>query len=91
MSNSVEVRFPFLDDELIDYCASLNDSLKIKGLNEKYILKKVAAKYLPKELIIRKKFPYRYLPDARSILSDSYNSYMLSKKTSSVWGYCPLR
>lgn len=80
MSNSVEVRFPFLDDELIDYCASLNDSLKIKGLNEKYILKKVAAKYLPKELIIRKKFPYRYLPDARSILSDSYNSYMLSEE-----------
>jgi asparagine synthase (glutamine-hydrolysing) len=46
MANSVEVRFPFLDNDLVDYCMSLNDKYKIRALNEKYILKKIASKYL---------------------------------------------
>ncbi|MDD4142931.1 MAG: asparagine synthase (glutamine-hydrolyzing) [Bacteroidales bacterium] len=80
MANSVEVRFPFLDDELVEYCLSLNDRFKIRGLNEKYILKKIAAKYLPGELVNRKKFPYRSFPDFQNIIGDSYLKYMLSEE-----------
>jgi asparagine synthase (glutamine-hydrolysing) len=78
MANSVEVRFPFLDDELVEFCMSLDDRLKIRGLNEKYILKKIAAKYLPGELINRQKFPYRSSTDFRNIITDPYLNYMLS-------------
>lgn len=80
MANSVEVRFPFLDDELVDYSMSLNDKFKIRALNEKYILKKIAEKYLPYELVNRKKFPYRSPLNVRDIMGDSYMEYMLSEE-----------
>lgn len=80
MANSVEVRFPFLDNELVEYCMSLNDRYKIKALNEKYILKKIAEKYLPGELVNRKKFPYRSPIDIRTIMCDPYMKYMLSEE-----------
>jgi asparagine synthase (glutamine-hydrolysing) len=81
MANSVEVRFPFLDDELVEYCMSLNDKFKIRALNEKYILKKIAEKYLPYELVNRKKFPYRSPLDVRGILCDPYMEYILSEES----------
>jgi asparagine synthase (glutamine-hydrolysing) len=81
MANSVEVRYPFLDDDLVEYSMSLNDRFKIKALNEKYILKKIAEKYLPGELMNRKKFPYRSPLDVRRIMSDSYMRYILSEES----------
>jgi asparagine synthase (glutamine-hydrolysing) len=80
MANSVEVRFPFLDDELVEYCMSLDDRFKIKALNEKYILKKIAEKYLPSELVNRKKFPYRSSFNAGEMMSDPYIEYLLSEE-----------
>jgi asparagine synthase (glutamine-hydrolysing) len=80
MANSVEVRFPFLDDDLVEYCMSLNDKYKIRALNEKYILKKIAEKYLPTDLVNRKKFPYRSPIDIKAIQRDPYMSYMLSEE-----------
>ncbi|HEX2945840.1 MAG TPA: asparagine synthase (glutamine-hydrolyzing) [Clostridia bacterium] len=80
MANSVEVRFPFLDDDLVDYCMHLDDRLKIRALNEKYILKKIAEKYLPGELVNRKKFPYRSSLDVREIMRDPYLNHILSEE-----------
>jgi len=80
MANSVEVRFPFLDTEMVEYCMMLDDNLKIRALNEKYILKKIAEKYLPYELANRKKFPYRSPVDAGEIINDLYIAYMLSEE-----------
>ena len=40
MANSVEGRYPFLDYRVIEFCNRLPDSLKLNGLNEKYLLKK---------------------------------------------------
>jgi len=51
MANSQEGRSPFLSKELLEYVPSLNDSYKIKGRTTKYILRKLAAKYLPPTLI----------------------------------------
>ena len=80
MANSVEVRFPFLDDDLVGYCMSLSDKYKIKVLNEKYILKKIAGKYLPYDLVNRKKFPYRTPMDIKAMRHDPYMNYMLSEE-----------
>ncbi|MFZ2169222.1 MAG: asparagine synthase-related protein, partial [Methylococcaceae bacterium] len=55
MLNSLEVRSPFLDIDLIDYVSKLSFSLKFKNGNTKYILKKAAEVILPKEIIYRKK------------------------------------
>lgn len=55
MAESVEIRVPYLDNELVKLAASIPAELKLKGITTKYILKKVAEKYLPKEVIYRGK------------------------------------
>jgi asparagine synthase (glutamine-hydrolysing) len=51
MANSLEGRSPFLSKELLEYAPSMNDNYKIKGSNTKYLLRTLAKKYLPAELI----------------------------------------
>jgi len=55
MAHSLESRSPLIDYKIVEYAASIPAGLKLKGMNLKYILKKVAARYLPKELIYRRK------------------------------------
>lgn len=51
MANSLEVRSPFLSKYLIELAPKLPDEFKIKKFTTKYILRKIAKKYLPKKLI----------------------------------------
>lgn len=55
MANSVEVRYPFLDMNVIDLVMRMPDELKLNGLTVKYILRKCAEKYVPKAIIKREK------------------------------------
>jgi asparagine synthase (glutamine-hydrolysing) len=57
-ANSVEGRFPFLDIELIEFVKTIPPDLKVNGLIEKYILKKLAVKYVPDSIINRQKFGF---------------------------------
>ncbi len=57
--NSIEGRFPFLDHHVIEFANRIPPKYKMKCLNEKYLLKKAMAQYLPKEIIQRHKLPYR--------------------------------
>jgi asparagine synthase (glutamine-hydrolysing) len=59
MSNSIEGRFPFLDHRLLELSARLPDALKLKVLNEKYVLKRYARGLVPSMVTEREKFPYR--------------------------------
>lgn len=59
MANSVEGRYPFLDYRVIEFCASLPDRLKLNGLNEKYLLKKLMQGRIPESIVKRPKQPYR--------------------------------
>jgi len=58
-ANSVEGRFPFLDHRVVEYCCRLPPHLKIRGLQEKYILKRSARRLLPPQVWQRHKQPYR--------------------------------
>lgn len=55
MASSMEVRVPLLDHELIEMAAQVPARFKLKGLTRKYILKRAAEKWLPREIIHRKK------------------------------------
>ncbi|MCX5701647.1 MAG: asparagine synthase (glutamine-hydrolyzing) [Candidatus Omnitrophica bacterium] len=55
MANSLEVRVPFLDHELVEFVFSLPSKLRLNKLKTKYILKKVASELLPQNIINRKK------------------------------------
>jgi asparagine synthase (glutamine-hydrolysing) len=59
MAHSVEGRFPFLDHRLADFSARLPDWMKLRGLTEKYLLKKFAVNRVPSIVVDRPKYPYR--------------------------------
>ena len=54
MGNSLEVRTPFLDFNLVNYMFSVESSIKVGDTN-KYLLKKIALKYIPETIINRTK------------------------------------
>jgi len=51
MAHSLEGRSPFLCKELLEYAPTLSDQLKIRGTTTKYLLRQLAAEYLPSSLI----------------------------------------
>ena len=55
MANSLEVRAPYCDYRLIEFVHSLPSTYRLRDGTSKYLLKKVAEKYLPKEIIHRGK------------------------------------
>src|SRR6266567_5343 len=55
MAANLEVRVPFLNHEMLELAARMPPSLKLKGLQRKYILKKAVEKVLPREVVWRKK------------------------------------
>ena len=55
MAHSLEARSPLVDYKVVEYAATIPAHLKLRKGQLKYILKKVAARYLPRELIERKK------------------------------------
>lgn len=59
MANSVEGRYPFLDHRVIEFCMKLHPDLKLSGLNEKYLLKKMMKDRLPESILNRSKQAYR--------------------------------
>ena len=92
MANSVEGRFPFLDHRVIEFANRLPLKLKMKVLNEKYLLKRIMKPHLPAEIVKRHKQPYR-APDAPAFFGsdNKYNSdyveEMLSERKLKDYGY----
>ncbi len=69
MAHSVEGRFPFLDHRLIEFANRLPPTLKIRGLTEKFILRRAMRGLLPEDVATRTKQPYR-APDSQSFFTD---------------------
>ena len=55
MHHSLELRVPFLDHKVVEYCATIPFSMKIRFFRKKYLLKKIARPYLPTDLINHRK------------------------------------
>jgi asparagine synthase (glutamine-hydrolysing) len=58
MANSLEVRVPLLDHEFMELAAQIPSSLKLKGREGKYILKKSMEPYLSSKILYRKKMGF---------------------------------
>lgn len=56
MANAVELRHPFLDLDVVDLARRMSPSLKLHDLEEKYIVKQVARRYVPAAIVNREKF-----------------------------------
>src|SRR6185503_10328518 len=69
MASSIEGRFPFLDHRVIEFANRLPPRYKLRGLTEKYILKKAVRGLLPETIRRRTKQPYR-APDCESFFNE---------------------
>ncbi len=58
MANSLEARSPFLDHKVIEFAASLPENLKMRRFETKSLLKKVAARLVPRDVVYRRKMGF---------------------------------
>jgi asparagine synthase (glutamine-hydrolysing) len=59
MAHGLECRVPLLDHSITEFSARLSADLKIRGSTRKYLLKRVAERYVPHELLYRPKMGFR--------------------------------
>jgi asparagine synthase (glutamine-hydrolysing) len=85
MYHSLEVRVPFIDHQVVEFCASIPPELKIKWLKKKHLLKKAVASLLPREVIEHRKQGFvgpmtRWLQtDLRQYVLKALNGYCQEK------------
>jgi asparagine synthase (glutamine-hydrolysing) len=65
MANSIEGRVPYLDHRVIEFASRLPARLKLRGLDEKAVLRAALRPMLPDDIVRRTKQPYRS-PDSSS-------------------------
>jgi asparagine synthase (glutamine-hydrolysing) len=75
LANSVEARYPFLDIDLIEFAKTIPPGLKLKNYTEKYVLRKAAEEFVPREIIDREKFGF-HAPGS---------PYLLQQRVEWVW------
>lgn len=59
LGNAVEGRFPFLDTGVMEFAARVPERLRLRGLDEKHLLKRFSRGRVPASILERSKFPYR--------------------------------
>ncbi|MFX0025457.1 MAG: asparagine synthase (glutamine-hydrolyzing) [Candidatus Hermodarchaeota archaeon] len=82
MCHSMEARVPFLDHRIVEMSTKLPVKFKLLNLNTKYILKKLALKYLPRDIVFRKKQGF-FVPQhtwIKQYLEDSIESILFNNK-----------
>ncbi len=59
MNSSVEIRFPFLDEDIVQFCANIAPEYKLNGMTGKWLLRQLALRYLPDNVAARPKTMFR--------------------------------
>jgi asparagine synthase (glutamine-hydrolysing) len=67
MNSSVETRYPFLDEDVFAFLAPLPPRLKMRGLRDKYLLRRLAQRWLPQSIAWRRKAMFRAPLDSFSL------------------------
>jgi asparagine synthase (glutamine-hydrolysing) len=88
MNSSVETRYPFLDEEVFDYLARIQPRWKMRGFKDKYILRLLCERYLPKEVAWRPKGMFRAPLDSFfDKIVPSFVNELLSDESLNKTGY----
>jgi asparagine synthase (glutamine-hydrolysing) len=74
-AHAVESRYPFLDHRVVEFAARIPPWYKIRGLNEKYVLKRAMKRELPRAITDRVKQPYM-APDSNCFFQDNPPDYV---------------
>jgi asparagine synthase (glutamine-hydrolysing) len=79
MAHSIETRAPLLDHQLIEFVQTIPASLKLRGMETKYILKQAVKGLIPDEIIFRPKqgfdvpIKHWFNHELRELLDDTLN------------------
>ncbi len=60
MAHSLEVRVPLIDHKLVEFVGTIPPALKIRNGEAKYLLKRLADRYLPRQVIHRRKMGFEF-------------------------------
>ena len=86
MAHSIEARYPFLDEDVVDFALTLPQSSKLDGMNEKAVLKVAMGSTVPPQIRDRVKQPYTapegnvFRSEAGKVLLDTYLSKQALKE-----------
>jgi asparagine synthase (glutamine-hydrolysing) len=58
MAASIESRVPFLDHKLVEFAARMPESMKVRGMTTKYVLRRIMTGVLPPEILSRRKMGF---------------------------------
>ena len=88
MHSSVEVRYPFLDEEVFDFLAQLHPSWKLRGFRDKHLLRLLAARWLPPTVYRRRKEIFRAPLDSFHLEPEpAFVAQLLSEESLRRTGY----
>lgn len=73
LANSVEARYPYLDDDFVKIIKNISPKLLARGIHSKSLFRESLKNRLPNEIIFREKFAYQ-APEAHSFISQGYKS-----------------
>jgi asparagine synthase (glutamine-hydrolysing) len=82
MAHSLEVRVPFLDHRLVEYCAGIPADLKVRRLTRKYLLKRAARGLVPDRIIEKRKLGFFRSASSgwlRAQMSGAVSDYLLAE------------
>jgi asparagine synthase (glutamine-hydrolysing) len=86
MANSLEVRVPLLNTDVLEFATRLPIELKLRGLTRKYLFRKALAKHLPRHIINRPKKGFGvplakwFGSELRELLLDTLNADALRRQ-----------
>jgi asparagine synthase (glutamine-hydrolysing) len=88
MHSSVEVRYPFLDEEVFDFLAGLHPDWKLRGFRDKHLLRLLAERWVPPSVYRRRKAIFRAPLDSFHIEPEpAFVSQLLSEESLRRTGY----
>lgn len=88
-AQSVEGRYPFLARDVVEFAAGLDPDLKLRGMREKFLLRRAAEQWLPPEVTSRPKARF-VMPFGTPFLGKEGSrlySYLLSPQALAEYGY----
>lgn len=88
MHSSVEVRYPFLDEDVFDFLAQIHPRWKMRRLRDKHLLRLLAERYLPEDIYRRGKVIFRAPLDSFHVEPEPpYVAQLLSEESLRRTGY----
>ncbi len=88
MHSSVEVRYPFLDEDVFEFLARLHPRWKLRGFRDKHLLRLLAERWLPPAIFRRGKVIFRAPLDSFHIDPEpAFVKQLLSEESLRRTGY----